>query len=66
MILTLIGNGFFFCIVVSLRRFVTLPEVLMQHLNQHTELKTHVKVYFALEHAMKAQRESRFIALLFL
>jgi len=46
--------------------FATLPEVLMQHLHQNTELKTHVKVNFTLEHAMKVQRQSRFIAPLFL
>ena len=45
MFLTLIGNGACY-IVFSLRRFVTLPEVLMKHLKQHTELKTHVQGKF--------------------
>jgi hypothetical protein len=45
MILTLIDNGVCY-VVFSLRKFPTLPEVLMQHLHQHTELKTHVKGKF--------------------
>jgi hypothetical protein len=45
MILKLIDNGVCY-IIFSLRKFVTLPEVLVQHLNQHNELKTHVKVKF--------------------
>jgi hypothetical protein len=65
MILILTDNGVCY-IVFSLRKFITLPDVLMQHLHQHTELKTHVKVNFPLEYAMKAQSNCRFIALLFL
>jgi hypothetical protein len=43
MVLKLTDNSVF---VFSLRRFITLAEVLMQHLNHHTELKTHVKDEF--------------------
>jgi len=45
MILTLIDNDVCF-ILFLLTKFVTLPEVLMQHLNQHTALKTHVNGKF--------------------
>jgi hypothetical protein len=43
--LKLIDNVVFY-ITFSLRKFVTLPEVLVQHLNQHNQLKTHVKGKF--------------------